>query len=104
MSQVVLNNDTAYLCGQVAKDSSKDITHQTLTTLEKVDELLESVHSNRKKLLSATVYIKTMKDFDAMNAVWDKWIPNGYSPARTCVQACLAREELLVEITVIAQV
>jgi len=104
MSQAVIHAGVVYLCGQIAKDSTKDITDQTQTMLEKVDELLESVGSSKERLLSATIYIKTMEDFSAMNAVWDDWIPNGHAPARTCVQAQLAREALLVEITATAAV
>jgi len=37
-----------------------------------------------------------------MNAVWDAWIPEGPAPARACVTANMAREALLVEISVIA--
>ena len=29
MSRVVVHNNTAYLCGQVAEDRHADITHQT---------------------------------------------------------------------------
>lgn len=104
MSRAVIHNNTVYLCGQVAKDSTKDITEQTTTMLEKVDELLLSVGSSREQILSATIYIKTMDDFPAMNEVWDNWVPEGHAPARACVQASMAREELLVEISVIAAV
>ncbi|GAL16105.1 translation initiation inhibitor [Vibrio astriarenae] len=63
MSRAVIHNDTIYLCGQVAKDSTKDITEQTATMLEKVDELLNNYGSDRESILSATIYIKTMDDF-----------------------------------------
>jgi enamine deaminase RidA (YjgF/YER057c/UK114 family) len=53
-------------------------------------------------MLSATIYIKDMQDFQAMNMVWDNWVPEGHAPARACVQASMARPELLVEISVIA--
>jgi len=102
MSKIVIHNDTVYLCGQVAKDSDADITGQTTTMLEKVDELLKEAGSDRKHILSATIYIKDMKDFAAMNSVWDAWVEEGYSPVRACVQASMAREALLVEISVIA--
>ena len=72
MSRAVIHNNTIYLCGQVAKDSTKDIKEQTLTTLEKVDELLESVGSNRDKILSATIYIKDMSMFQEMGM--DYWL------------------------------
>ncbi len=72
--------------------------------LEKVDALLLEAGSDRKHILSATLYIKDMKAFSAMNEVWDDWVVEGYSPARACVEASLARPELLVEVSVIAAV
>ncbi|MCK5898329.1 MAG: RidA family protein [Methylococcales bacterium] len=104
MSKIIIHNNTLYLCGQVAKDSKADITEQTRSMLEKVDVLLAEAGSDRKHILSATLYIKDMVDFAKMNAVWDEWVIEGYSPARACVQASLAREELLVEISVVAAV
>ncbi|GLI55548.1 hypothetical protein PM10SUCC1_10620 [Propionigenium maris DSM 9537] len=102
MSRAVVHNNTVYLCGQVAKDSTKGIKEQTITTLEKVDELLESVGSHRDKILSATIYIKDMSMFQDMNDVWDNWVNEGFAPARACVEAKMAREELLVEVSVVA--
>ncbi len=104
MSKIVIHNDTVYLCGQVAKDANADIREQTRTMLEKVDDLLIAADSDRKHILSSTVYVKDMKDFSVMNEVWDAWVIEGYSPARACVEASLARPELLVEISVIAAV
>ena len=43
-----------------------------------------------------------MADFAEMNAVWDQWVPEGFAPARACVEAAMARNVLLVEISVIA--
>ena len=104
MSKIVIHNETIYLCGQVAKDSKAGIREQTQTMLDKVDELLAQAGSDRKHILSATLYIKTMQDFAVMNDVWDAWVLEGYSPARACVEASLARAELLVEISVVAAV
>jgi enamine deaminase RidA (YjgF/YER057c/UK114 family) len=104
MSKIVIHNDTIYLCGQVAKDANTDIKEQTRTMLEKVDDLLDQAGSDRKHILSATIYIKDMKDFAEMNEIWDAWVVEGHSPARACVEASLARPELLVEVSVIAAV
>nr|WP_205967850.1 RidA family protein [Paraglaciecola sp. 20A4] len=102
MSRVVIHQGTVYLCGQVAADASKGIEEQTQTMLDKVDDLLLSADSSREHLLSATIYVKDMADFSGMNSVWDAWIPEGHAPARACVQAAMARPELLVEISVVA--
>lgn len=102
MSRAVVHNNTVYLCGQVAKDRTKGIKDQTKTTLEKIEELLESVGTNKDKILSATIYIKDMAMFQDMNSVWDNWVNENLAPARACVEANMASEELLVEISVIA--
>jgi enamine deaminase RidA (YjgF/YER057c/UK114 family) len=102
MSRIVKHNETVYLCGQVGADANTDITEQTQTMLDKVDVLLEQAATDKSYILSATIYLRDMKDFAAMNAVWDAWIPEGHAPARACVEARLARPELLVEISVVA--
>ena len=104
MSKIVIHNNTVYLCGQVASDARADITQQTQTMLDKVDLLLQQAGSDKQHILSTTLYIKDMKYFSEMNAVWDAWVEEGYSPARACVQASMARPELLIEISVIAAV
>ncbi|UYM17391.1 RidA family protein [Endozoicomonas euniceicola] len=102
MSRIVKHNGTIYLCGQVAADASAGIKEQTQTMLDKVDTLLEQAGSDREHILSATLYIKDMALFAEMNEVWDAWVPEGHAPARACVQASMAREELLVEVSVVA--
>jgi len=104
MSKIVIHNNTVYLCGQVAEDSMKGIGEQTQTMLDKVDVLLKEAGSDREHILSATIYVKSMDYFSEMNAVWDSWVPEGHAPARACVEASMAREELLVEISVVAAV
>ncbi|QSX40607.1 RidA family protein [Shewanella cyperi] len=102
MSNIVIHQGLVYLCGQVAKDKYQGITEQTRTMLEEVDALLLEAGSSREHLLSATLYLKDMGDYDAMNAVWDAWVPRGHAPARACVEAKIAEPEYLVEVSVIA--
>ena len=102
MSRIVKHNGTIYLCGQVCADATQGIKEQTQTMLDKVETLLEQAGSDKEHMLSATIYLKTMDDFQEMNAVWDAWVPEGHAPARACVTADMAREALLVEISVIA--
>ena len=82
MSRIVKHNGVIYLCGQVCADATQDITHQTQTMLDKVDSLLVQAGSDRKHMLSATIYLKTMDDFAKMNEVWDNWVPEGYAPGQ----------------------
>lgn len=102
MSRIVKHNGVIYLCGQVCAEATKGITEQTQTMLDKVDSLLEQAGSDREHILSATIYLKDMSYFADMNAVWDSWVPVGHAPARACVTASMAREALLVEISVVA--
>ncbi|MFT6155104.1 MAG: enamine deaminase RidA (YjgF/YER057c/UK114 family) [Crocinitomicaceae bacterium] len=104
MSRIVKHNGVVYLCGQVCKDATQGITEQTSSMLEKVDELLTEAGSDRKHILSATIYVKDMSYFTQMNEVWDAWVPEGHAPARACVAAKMARDVLLVEISVVAAV
>ncbi|MCG8619642.1 MAG: RidA family protein [Desulfobacterales bacterium] len=102
MSRIVKHNSTVYLCGQVADNTEDPIGPQTENMLAKVDALLEQAGSSREHMLSATVYIRDMKDFEGMNAVWDAWVPEGHAPARACVEARMARPGILVEVSVVA--
>ena len=102
MSKIVVHNNTIYLCGQVADNGDASIGPQTENMLAKVEKLLGQAGSGKENILSATLYLRDMKDFAGMNAIWDKWIPDGHAPARACVEARLARPDLLVEVSVIA--
>ena len=42
------------------------------------------------------------RDFSAFNAAWENWMPVENSPARAAVEANMARDQVLVEIMVIA--
>jgi enamine deaminase RidA (YjgF/YER057c/UK114 family) len=91
-----------YLAGQVAEDRDADITGQTRSVLDQVDRLLAEAGSDKRHILSATIYLADMKDFAAMNAVWDAWVPKGDTPARATVEARLAHPAYRVEIQVVA--
>jgi len=105
ISKVVCHGDYIYLCGQTAaggENAGADITTQTVETLSRIDALLAEVDSDRSRILSATVYLRDMNDFAAMNVTWEAWITPDNAPARTTVEARLALPSLLVEVTVIA--
>ena len=104
MSRAVIHNNTLYLCGQVAADATTNISEQTQTMLNKVETLLNKYGSSKEHILSTTIYLKSMADFSSMNGVWEAWVPTGCAPARACVSASMAREELLVEISVVAAI
>ena len=72
--------------------------------LAQIDALLAEAGSDKSQLLSATIYLPDIADFAAMNAVWEKWVVAGATPARATVQAILAAPEYKVEIQVVAAI
>ena len=100
MSKIVKHNGVVYLCGQVGDGDG--ITEQTRDCLSRIDALLAMAGSAKDKILQATVWLADIADFDAMNAVWDAWVPEGQAPARACGESKLARPDLKVEIIVTA--
>lgn len=103
MSAIVKHNGTVYLAGQVGNDFEADVQDQTRSTLEKIDGLLKEAGSRREQVLSAIIYLRDIDNhFALMNEVWDAWVPEGHAPARACVEAHMARANILVEISIIA--
>ena len=102
LSRIVKYNGMVFLCGQVAKEYVPDITAQTKSMLERVDEHLAEAGTDKSKILSATIYLRNPEDVGAMNDVWFDWVADIQPPARTCVTAAMPNPEILVEITVTA--
>ena len=102
LSEAVVHGNTVYLAGEVPDDGTLDITGQTEQVLAKIEKLLKQVGSDKTKLLSAQIFLPDMKDFAAMNAVWEKWVVAGQTPARATVEAKLANPAYKVEIMCIA--
>jgi enamine deaminase RidA (YjgF/YER057c/UK114 family) len=92
----------AWLAGQVAQDPSADLAAQTRSVLSQIDKLLAEIGSDKTRILSATIYLADIKDFAAMNVVWDAWVPQGHTPARATVEANLAAPAYKIEIQVVA--
>ena len=103
MSQIVTHGDTVYLAGQVAQDAAgAPAGAQMKDILDRIDGLLGEAGSDKSKILSATIWLADMRDFDAINQVWDAWVPPGNAPARACVEAKLAFTKVTVEVGLIA--
>jgi len=91
-----------FLAGQVAEDRHADIAGQTRSVLAQIDRLLSEANTDKTHILSATIYLADMQDYAAMNAEWDRWVPNGETPARATVEAKLAHPAYRVEIQLVA--
>lgn len=105
MSQAVVHNNIVTTAGQVAQHAvGEDAAAQTKDILSAIDELLAAVGTDKSNLISATIWLSNMDDFDAVNSVWDAWVVAGETPTRACLQATLAAPQFNVEIMVTAAV
>ena len=102
LTQCIVHGDRVYLAGIISDNSKLDVKGQTADVLKKIDKLLSQAGTDKSKLLTATIYLPDMRNFAAMNEVWDGWVAGGNTPARATVGAALANPELLVEIQVTA--
>ncbi|MBN9508306.1 MAG: RidA family protein [Alphaproteobacteria bacterium] len=91
-----------YVQGCTAQTLSKDIRGQTEEVLNQIDTILETHGTDKTRLLQAQIWLKDIRDREAMNTVWSAWLPEGGAPARACVQAHMADSRHLVEIMVTA--
>jgi len=110
-SQAVRVDDMLYASGQVGLDPatgnlvSGGITEQTTRVLENLKAVLGNAGLDMTHVIKTTVFLKDMKDFAAMNAVYGKYLaPEGIvAPARSTVQVAGLPKDALVEIEVIAK-
>ncbi len=111
-SQGVRTGKLVFTAGQIALDPvhnaviATGITEQTGRVLENLKAILEAAGSNFSKVVKATVYLKDMNDFAAMNAVYATYLaPEGVTPpARTTVEVSRLPKDALVEIDLVAEV
>ena len=67
--------DLVFMSGQVATGDT--VEEQTTRVLQDVDSALEKAGSDKSRILELTVWLSDMKDYDAMNSVYDRWIDPG---------------------------
>lgn len=84
--------------GQLIKDDIKQATRQSL---ENVKAILEEAGSSMEKVIKATVFLKDLNDFQAMNEVYAQYFIQE-CPARSAFQVAKLPLDALVEIEVIA--
>jgi len=106
-SQAIKANGFIFTSGQVAIDPATqqviagDVAAQTDRVLRNLSEILEASGSGLGKVVRATVFLKDMNDFTAMNGVYGKYFSSA-PPARSTVEVARLPKDVLVEIDVIA--
>ena len=106
-SQAIKANGFIFTSGQIAIDPATqqvitgDVATQTDRVLRNLSEILEAAGSGLGKVVRATVFLKNMNDFAAMNEVYGKYFSSA-PPARSTVEVTRLPKDMLVEIDVIA--
>ncbi len=106
-SQAIKANGFIFTSGQIAIDPATqqvvtgDVAAQTDRVLRNLSEILEAAGSGLGKVVRATVFLKNMSDFAAINAVYGKYF-SSTPPARSTVEVARLPKDVLVEIDVIA--
>ena len=109
-SQAILVGDTLYTSGQVSIDPKTNdfvagtIEQQTTQVLENLKAILTEAGFDLSQVIKTTVFLQSMSDFAAMNAIYATYLaPEGVAaPARSTVQVAALPKNALVEIEVIA--
>jgi len=97
-----------FVSGQIALDPATgtmkqdDIGTQTRQALENLMTILRSQGYDSSDVVSATVYMKNMKDYAAVNEVYAGYFPQGNYPARAAVEVAALPKQANVEVSVIA--
>ncbi len=110
-SQAVRCGDTVFTSGQIPIDPASgelvpgDITAQTRQVCKNLAAVLAAAGLDFSHVVKTTVYLKSMADFAAMNAVYAAYFaPAGaVPPARSTVQVAALPKDALVEIECIAR-
>ncbi|MCA2014313.1 RidA family protein [Cereibacter sphaeroides] len=98
-----VHNGTVYLTGQVGTPGTS-AEAQMQEVLDKIDHLLTLSGSDRRHILHVQMWLDDIRDFDAVNKVWDAWMPMDHAPARSSGEGRMAKAGMLVELIVTAAV
>ncbi|MBW2987529.1 RidA family protein [Candidatus Woesearchaeota archaeon] len=104
LNHIVKAGNLIFLSSQLSADLKThkilrgNIREQTRQALENIKFLLESSGSSMDSVVKVRIYMKDVKDFDAMNEVYREYFKKGEEPARVTVQAISPIKGINIEI------
>jgi 2-iminobutanoate/2-iminopropanoate deaminase len=109
-AQAVRAGNLVFTAGQIPVDPVTQqlvpggIAEQTKRVLENLKAILEGAGSSLDRVVKATVFLKDLGDFSAMNAVYAEYLESDDgAPARTTAEVSRLPRNVLVEIELIAE-
>jgi 2-iminobutanoate/2-iminopropanoate deaminase len=105
--QAIKANGFIYTAGQIPIDPKTGnfveggVTAQTRQVLENLKAVLEAGGSALDRVIKATVFLKNMADFAAMNEVYTQYLGSA-KPARSTVAVAELPRGALIEIDLVA--
>jgi len=106
-AQGIMFESLVFTSGQLPLDPATgklvegDVKTATAQVIKNVEAILHEAGSSLDNVLKATVYLKDMGDFAAMNEVYAEFF-GANPPARTCFQVAKLPMDAVVEIEVVA--
>ena len=105
-SQGIIVNNLFFSSGQIPLTAEGnlvegDVQTQTHQVFKNLAAVLKEAGASFETVVKATVFIKNMEDFQAINEVYGEYFST-HKPARSCVEVARLPKDVLVEIEVIA--
>jgi 2-iminobutanoate/2-iminopropanoate deaminase len=103
-SQAIVAGGFVHCSGQIALDPATgtlvegDVSAQADRVLRNLAAVLEAAGSHLSRAVKCTVYLRSMSDFAAVNAVYARHFPGDSPPARATVAVLDLPKGALVEI------
>lgn len=109
-SQAIRVGNLIFTAGQIPLDPTTQqvvasgIEEQTTRVLENLKAVLEAAGSSLDRVVKATVFLKDLADFAAMNEIYSAYLgKQGMPPARTTVEVSGLPRNALIEIELVAE-
>ena len=106
-SQANFINGVLYISGQIPIDPKTGnlvdgIEKETHQVMKNLKAILEEAGMSFSNVVKATIFLKSMDDFAAMNEIYASYLDSNNYPARETVQVSCLPKNVSVEISMIA--
>ncbi len=107
-NQAVLSGNTLYISGQTPIDPSTgnlvsgSIEEETLQVMKNIEAILTAASATFESVVKASIFVKDMHQFKAINGVYGSFFNAATAPARETIEVANLPMFVNVEISMIA--